>query len=220
MLLYDALAPNPLVIRLFILERQGLSLSIVKVDITNLENRRLAYRTDVHPRGTLPALRLDNGHVLTEITAICEYLDEVAVGGTSLFGSSAEERAETRMWLRRTDLEIAQPVIEWFRNDVATIDFYKGNRMPVPEARTAQKVLVNQFLNLLDDELEGKKFLCGERFSAADVHFYGLLAMREAMGAGWVDSPGRRNVRAYFERMAARKASKDAMGEFGPKIDN
>jgi len=161
MLLYDALAPNPLVVRLFILERQGLSLQTVKVDITNLMNRRLAYRTNVHPRGTLAALRLDNGHVLTEITAICEYLDEVAVGGKSLFGSNAEERAETRMWLRRMDLETAQPVIEWFCNDVATVDFYKGNRMPVPEARTPQKVVINQYLNLLDDELEGTMFLCG-----------------------------------------------------------
>ncbi|KAL5328337.1 hypothetical protein ACEPPN_001836 [Leptodophora sp. 'Broadleaf-Isolate-01'] len=220
MLLYDALAPNPFVVRLFILERKGLELDVEKVDIMNLENRRLAYRTNVHPRGTLPALRLDNGHVLTEITAICEYLDEVAIGGTSLFGDNAVERAETRMWLRRMDIEIAHPVIEWYRNDPATIDFYKGNRIPVPEARTAQKVTINQYLNLLDDELEGKTFLCGDRFSAADVHFYGLMAMHEGMGAGWVNSPGRKNVKLYFNRMATRQATKDAMGEFGPKIDN
>ena len=52
------------------------------------------------------------------------------------------------------------------------------------------------------------------------MHIYGLLAIYEAMGAGSVNSPGRKNVNSYFERMAARQASKDAMGEFGPEIDN
>ncbi|PYI03122.1 hypothetical protein BO78DRAFT_452529 [Aspergillus sclerotiicarbonarius CBS 121057] len=152
--LYDAPAPNPYVVRLFILERGGLNLDVEQVDIMKLENRRLAYRTNVNPRGELPALRIDDKTVLTEITAICEYLDEIATGGKSLFGETAMERAETRMWLRRMDLEIAQPVIAWFRNDPATIDFYKGNRIPTPEARVVQKVMINKFLNLLDDELE------------------------------------------------------------------
>ena len=77
------------------------------IDVMKLENRRLAYRTKVNSRGELPALRINDTFVLTEITAICEYLDEVAVGGKSLFGVNAQERAETRMWLRRMDLEIA-----------------------------------------------------------------------------------------------------------------
>lgn len=57
----------------------------------SLENRRLAFRTNVNARGELPALRLDDGTVLTEITAICKYLDEVAEGGTSLYGDTAQE---------------------------------------------------------------------------------------------------------------------------------
>ncbi|KGO57818.1 Glutathione S-transferase, N-terminal [Penicillium expansum] len=121
----------------------------------------LAYRTNVNSRGELPALRISDQFVLTEITAICEYFDEVAKGGKSLFGETALERAETRMWLRRMDMEIAQQVIDWFRNDPGTIDFYKGNRIPVPEARVIQKVTINQFLNRLDDELEEKSSSMG-----------------------------------------------------------
>ncbi|KAJ5519310.1 Glutathione S-transferase N-terminal [Penicillium expansum] len=112
---YDASAPNPYVVRI------------------------LAYRTNVNSRGELPALRISDQFVLTEITAICEYFDEVAKGGKSLFSETALERAETRMWLRRMDMEIAQPL----RNDPGTIDFYKGNRIPVPEARVIQKVEEN-----------------------------------------------------------------------------
>ncbi|KAK3215907.1 hypothetical protein GRF29_8g1488654 [Pseudopithomyces chartarum] len=177
----------------------------------SLENRRLAFRTNVNARGELSALRLDDGTVLTEITAICEYLDEVVEGGTSLYGDTAQERARTRMWLRRMDLELAQPLIAWYRNDAGTIDFYKGNRVPCPEARVTQKVVINQFLNLLDDELEGKTWLCGERVSAADIHSYGLVKMMVEHVAPWFNDPGRKNVAAYFERMNGRKATQEAM---------
>ncbi|OAL56179.1 glutathione S-transferase [Pyrenochaeta sp. DS3sAY3a] len=208
---YDAPAPNPYVVRLFVLERGGIKLEVQQVDIMALENRRLDYRTTVNPRGELPALRLDDGTVLTEITAICEYLDEVAEDGRSLFGENAKERAETRMWLRRMDLELAQPLIAWYRNDLDIIDFYKGNRTPCPEARTVQKTVINQFLNLLDDELEGKTYLCGDRFSAADVHFFGLVKLMVDHVAPWFNAPGRRNVAAYFERMNSRKATQEAL---------
>lgn len=142
-----------------------------------------------------------------------EYLDEIAASGPSLFGSNAIERAETRMWLRRLDLEIAQPVIAWWRNDPSTIDFYQGNRIPIPEARVIQKVVINQALNLLDDQLEGKKWICGDRFSAADVHFYGLMKMM-TVPVAWVLLPGRKNVVAYFKSMDERKASQDALALF------
>jgi glutathione S-transferase len=213
MIFYDAIpAPNPLVVRLFALERGGVlpNFQVRDIDIMSMENRKKPYITEVNPRGELPALRLDDNKVLTEITAICEYLDETATGGESLFGKTPEERAETRMWLRRMDLEIAQPIIQWYRNDPATIDFYKGNRLPIPEARTSQKVQINQALNMLDEDLEGKEWLCGDRFSAADIHFYGLTSMM-AHVADWVLSPTRKNVASYFERMQAREASKVAL---------
>ncbi|KAB8262088.1 glutathione S-transferase [Aspergillus pseudonomiae] len=216
--LYDAPAPNPYVVRLFILERGGLDINVNPIDIMKLENRRLEYRTKVNPRGELPALRVGNDVTLTEITAICEYLDEIAKGGKSLFGETALERAETRMWLRRMYLEIAQPLIAWFRNDPATIDFYKGNRIPCPEARVTQKVVINQFLNLLDDQLEGKTYLCGDRFSAADIHFYGLMKQMVEQVAPWVLSPGRLNVEAYWKRMGEREKSKAAVAPFGSRV--
>lgn len=206
MKLYDAPASNPMVVRLFILERGGLELDAQTIDVMNLENRGLAYRK-INPRGEVPALEIDPDTILTEVTAICEYLDEIAKGGKSLFGETPLERAETRMWLRRMDLEIAQPVISWVRNDPDTVDFYRGHRLPIPEARLAQKVTINQFLNLLDEELEGKEFLCGSRFSAADIHFYALMKSKTVGAAPWILRPGRKNFVEYFKRMDSREAS-------------
>ncbi|KAL3488202.1 glutathione S-transferase domain-containing protein [Aspergillus germanicus] len=216
---FDAPAPHPMVVRLFILERGGLTLDVEAIEIKTRQNRRPAYR-EINPRGEVPALQLDDDHstIITEVTAICEYLDEVAVGGTSFFGSTPEQRAETRMWLRRMDLEICQPVIAWFKNDPDLVDFLKGNRIPTPEARLNQKVMVNQALNLLDDRMEGRTWLCGERFSAADVHFYGLLKMVTMQFCEWVLAPGRENFLAYWKRLEEREASKRALKPFSSKV--
>ncbi|KAB8226820.1 hypothetical protein ETB97_010119 [Aspergillus alliaceus] len=210
---FDAPAPNPMAVRLFVLERGGLSFNVETIDIMSLQNRRLTYRA-INPRGEVPALQLDNGTILTEITAIYEYFDEIAVGGTSLFGTTPEQRAETRMWLRRMDLEICQPVIAWFRNDPTTLDFYKGNRLPTPEARVNQKVMINQALNMLDDQLEGKVWLCDNRFSAADIHLYGLMKMMTMQVCDWMLLPGRENFLAYWKRLEERDASQKALQGF------
>ncbi|KAJ5094455.1 glutathione S-transferase domain-containing protein [Penicillium angulare] len=217
MKIFDAPAPNPMAVRLFVLERAGLEFDVETIDIMSLQNRRLAYRK-INPRGEVPALQLDNGAVITEITAMYEYFDEIAVGGTSLFGSSPEQRAETRMWLRRMDLEICQPVFAWFRNDPATLDFYKGNRLPTPEAMVNQKVMINQALNMLDDQLEGKTWLYGDRFSAADIHLYGLMKMMAMRACEWMLLPGRENFLAYWKRLDERDASKTALKGFSAHV--
>ncbi|KAH0288871.1 hypothetical protein KCU62_g4823, partial [Aureobasidium sp. EXF-3399] len=182
-----------------------------------LENRKPACRNHVNPRGEVPALRISNAFVLTEITAICEYLDEVAVGGTSLSSSTPLERAEMRMWLRRMNLDISQPAIEWYRNDLAIMDYYIGNRIPTPAAQINHKSTIDKFLNLWDDELEGKTWLCGDRFSAADIHFYGLMFMTRQM-VPWLDFPTRENVAAYISNMDQREASQKANGLFGSSV--
>lgn len=218
MRLYDGMSVHTMAVRLFILERGGLKLDIASLDVQNLENRNRPY-LKVNPRGEVPALQLDDGTVLTEIPAVCEYLDEIAQGGTSLFGSTPLERAQTRMWLRRMDLEISLPLIEWWRNDPATVDFYRGHRIPIPEARMYQKVRINQALNMLERDLEGKQWLCGDRFSAADTQFYGLTRGLIASGAEWVLHKGRKNVVAYFERMDKREASKTSAELFLAKVE-
>lgn len=220
MKLYDGPAAHTMAVRLFALERGGLTFDTQQIDVQNMENRRLTYRA-INPRGEVPALQLDNGTVIIDIVAIFEYFDEIATSGISLYGSNAIERAETRMWLRRMDLEIAQPVISWFRNDESTIDFYQGNRIPNPGARMIEKVQINQALNRLEDDLEatGGPWLCGDRFSAADCLFYGLMKLMVMTNCGWVLAPGRKNFLAYWERMEGREASKRALAPFEGRIE-
>jgi glutathione S-transferase len=86
----------------------------VQVDIGGGENRLEPY-LQVNPAGQCPALELDDGTVLAEITAICEYVDEKKKDTPSLIGDTPEERAKTRMWTRRIDLNIVEPAANGFR---------------------------------------------------------------------------------------------------------
>src|SRR3546814_17245230 len=104
---YNSVGPNPRVVKLFMAEK-GIEIPEVSVDLRGGENRRAPYNVDVNPAGQTPALELDDGSILSEITAICEYLDEKYPEPT-LIGSTPEERANTRMWTRRVDLQICKP---------------------------------------------------------------------------------------------------------------
>ncbi len=75
---YNSMGPNPQVVRMFAAER-GIELDKVEVDLMAGENRKSAY-LEKNPAGQLPCLELDDGSVISEVTTICEYLDEVSAG--------------------------------------------------------------------------------------------------------------------------------------------
>ena len=112
MKLYHSIGPNPRIVRMFMAEK-NIELPTEEIDLMAGENRQAEY-LEKNPFGQLPALELDDGTVLTEVTAICEFLDEAFPGG-HLIGSTAEERAATRMWTRRVALYIAEPMLNGFR---------------------------------------------------------------------------------------------------------
>ena len=75
MKLYTSIGPNPRVVRMFMAEK-GIEVPIEQVDLMRGENRQ-AVHLSRNPAGQTPVLQLDDGSFLTEITAICEYFDEI-----------------------------------------------------------------------------------------------------------------------------------------------
>jgi len=113
MKLYNSIGPNPRMVRMFAAEK-GLALPTVEIDLLGGENRQPPYSGGVNVAGQTPALQLEDGQVITEITVICEYLEEKHPT-PALIGATPEERAETRMWTRRIDLNICEPMTNGFR---------------------------------------------------------------------------------------------------------
>lgn len=202
MKLYNSIGPNPKMVRMFAAEL-GQPLDLVEVDIMAAENRGEDYARK-NPRRQLPALELDDGRVIAEITAICEYLAEKA-GGTPLIGETPEDRAETRMWTRRADLYVCEPLANGFR-------FAEGlpmfeTRMPCyPEAAEALKSMARDGLAWFDGELaDGRTWLAGARFTMADVLLYAFLEFGAQVGQPIPETCPR--VKAWYERVAARPSA-------------
>jgi glutathione S-transferase len=202
MLLFDSIGPNPRVVRMFAAER-GVTLPSTKVDLRGGENRREPFLAK-NPSGQLPALELDNGMVLAEITAICEYLDEIGPAGRTLIGATAEERAETRMWVRRIDLNILEPLANGFRF-AEGLKLFESRIRVIPQAAPDLKLLAQEKLRWLDGLIAGREFVCGSRMTLADILLFVFLDFGKTVGQPL--DPANANIAALYERMKARPSA-------------
>ncbi len=201
MKLHNSLGPNPHVVRMFAAER-GIDLDKVEVDLMAGENRQEAYLAK-NPAGQLPALELDDGTVISEVTAICEYLDEVA-DGEPLLGSTPADKALARMWTRRVDLGICEPLANGFRF-AEGLELFKNRMLVRPEAAEGLKALAQDKLGWLDAQLEGKAFIGGSKIGLADILRFCFLTFGASVGQPL--NPDNKNVSAWFERMQGRPSA-------------
>lgn len=201
MKLYHSIGPNPRVVRMFMAEK-GIELPIEQVDLLAGENRQESYLAK-NPFGQLPALELDDGSVLTEVTVICEYLDEKFPGG-DLVGTTAEERAATRMWTRRVDLYVAEPMLSGFRY-AEGLQLFEPRMRVIPHAADDLKALAKEKLELLDGLMTGKSYLCGDRFSLADVFLFCMVDFGGTVGQPL--DPSWSALSAWKERVGGRASA-------------
>jgi len=202
MKLYNSVGPNPQVVRTFMAER-GISVPLEEVDIMGGANRQADY-LKVNPAGQLPALELDDGTILTEITVICEYLDETHPGD-SLMGDTAEARARIRSWTRWSDLNVCEPLANGFRFSEG-LPLFQDRMRCVPEAAPGLKACAQDKLEWLDGQLGDRDFLAGDEFSLADILLSSFLAFGEQVG-----QPLNRDLKtlnAWFDRCQARDSAK------------
>jgi len=201
MKLFDGLGPNPQVVRMFLAEL-GMEIETVKVDIMAGENREEGH-LNRNPMGQLPTLELDDGSYLAEITAICEYLDDLR-GGTELIGTNPEERAVTRMWTRRISLNICEAMTTAFRGAEGH-QFFKDRLRTFPESADEFKAQARENLSLLDVQVGGKEFICGENFTLADIMLFCFLNFGSTVGQE-ID-PESKNILRWFEKVGKRSSA-------------
>ena len=201
MLIYDAKSPAPRCLRMFLLEKQ-LSLPAVTINVFAGENRQPAFLA-INPAGQTPALRCDDGSTVSEAVAIAEYLEELYPIPT-LIGSTPEQRAQTRQWWRRVELNITEFIHNAYHYAEGLERFTP--RIPVlPAAADGLKSIAQDRLRWLDDMLGAGPYLCGERFSVADIWLYVWLDFGIS-----VNQPFDRHlphISPWFERMAARPSA-------------
>jgi glutathione S-transferase len=202
MKLYESIGPNPRVVKMFIAEK-GLDIPRQQVDLLAGENRREPF-TNLNPSGQTPALETDEGLILAEITAICEYLEELHPA-PPLIGTTPMQRAETRMWVRRIDLNILEPMANGFRY-AEGLQMFQNRVRCLPEASPGLKTIAREKLEWLDDKIAGREWVVGDRFTLADIMLYAFLEFGAQVGQP-LDAKNK-NVAAWQERVKARPSVK------------
>ena len=201
MKLYSSVGPNPQVVRSFMAEK-GITLPVEEVDIMAGVNRQEGY-LKTNPAGQSPCLELDDGSVVTEITVICEYLDETHPGG-ELIGSTPELRAQTRRWVRWVDLNVCEPLANGFRFSEG-LPMFQDRMRCLPEAADGLKAIAQDRLTWLDGQMAGREFVAGEHFTLADILLYSFLSFGTVVGQPL--NAENKNIMVWYERVGARESA-------------
>lgn len=172
MKLYDsAWAPSPRRVRIYLAEK-GIDIPRETIDLRRDEHFGDAYLA-INPRGTVPALALDDGEVITESSAICRYF-EAFHPKPPMFGSSAVEIARVESWTRRIENDGYAAAVYAFRNSRPQMDGRgaAGKWPPIPiipELATRGAIMWDSFLDGLEKRLADRVWIASDDFSFADI---------------------------------------------------
>jgi glutathione S-transferase len=147
----------------------------------------------VNPMGKVPAIRHD-GHVVTECAAICAYLADVFPQAD--LGPRGEEKGDYYRWL----FYAAGPV-------EAAVSNQAMGWVPTPEReRMFGYGNFNKVVAVLDELLSLRDYVCGDRFTAADIYVGSQIMFPMQFGM----LPEKDSFVRYRERLTAREAYKRA----------
>ncbi|HEU4516167.1 MAG TPA: glutathione transferase GstA [Steroidobacteraceae bacterium] len=174
----------------------GIPLDLVKVDMRTKTVDREGDFWNVNPKGYVPALELDDGEVLTEGPAIVQFLADraPATGLAPANGSFARVRLQEA--LNYLTSEIHKAYSPLFNPDV------------LPAVREERLAYLTRRYALIEKQLEGRKYLLGDRFTVADAYLFTLTRWARAVK---LDLSGFPNLEAFQKRVGSRKAVLEAM---------
>lgn len=200
-------APSPRRVRIFTAEK-GMDLDTAQVDLRSGEQFSEEYRK-INPDCVVPALVLDDGTCLSEVLAICSYLEYVQPE-PALFGHTPEEKAVVLMWYTKIEQQGLVGVMEGFRN------FSKGfkdralagpdNYAQIPELAERGRLKVQRFISKLDKQLGGREFVASDNYSIADITALVTVEFASAIKVAVPDDAT--NLKRWYERVSARPSSR------------
>jgi glutathione S-transferase len=201
MKIHDVAAfPNPARVRIALAEKNATDdIEFVSVDVMGGEHRQPAFLKK-NPSGAVPVLELDDGTMISECTAITEYIDQ-SFEGPSLCGASAKERAVIHMMQRRAERELLDAVGAYFHNATPGLGPDLEGEQNAAWGET-QKVRAVEGMGYFDKILGSRSFVAGEQFSMADITVFAGLAFADFAKIDIPDDCA--NLKAWRENVAAR----------------
>lgn len=157
---------------------------------------------DVAPLGLVPALRLDDGSLLTEVAAIVQYVADLRPDSGLAPPWGTPDRFRLVEWLSLVGTELHKRVV-W--------PLY--NRVPDPVRAHARDRAPHVFDHLAR-HLATRAYLVGDRFTGADAYL--VWALHLARLAGLDAGADRPALAAYVQRQRGRTSVRELLAEEGP----
>lgn len=173
------------------LQESGLPYQAVRV---NLRDKKVSDGSDynaINRKGYVPALKLSNGEVLTEGSALLAYIGELQPARQLIAAPGTLENYRVREWLAFIATELHKNAGPLFNPKT-------------PEATRAMQIeALKGRLRYVNDALAKQAFLVGEHFTVADAYLFTILSWHEHLHIELSEFP---HLKAYYERIKARPA--------------
>lgn len=178
-----------------VLREAGITFDSESVDLAAKKTKSGADYNAINPKGAVPALQLDNGQVLTEGSAIVQYIADQKPATKLAPAAGTMERYRLQEWLNYIASEVHKGFSPLFSPKIpdAWKEVVKGN-------------LASKF-DHLSKNLQGKDYLMGS-FSVADAYLFTILSWAKHVGIDLAKWPV---LTSYLERVGARPAVKAAL---------
>ena len=174
----------------------GHTFDLEKVDIPNKKTADGGDYWKVNPKGYVPALQLDDGQVLTEVGVICQYLADQKPQSELVARCGTMDRYRDMEALNFVSSEIHKQIGALFNPNMTA------------EMKQVQLGVIERRLNALEKLLEGKQFLAGGKYSAADAYLFTVLSWTKIHKIDLGKWP---NIQAFMARVGARPKVQEAL---------
>jgi glutathione S-transferase len=178
-------------------EEAGVALELAKVDLKAHTTEDGGDYYAINPKGSVPALILDDGQLLTEGPAIVQYIADKNPRSGLAPECGTLERYRLQEWLTFINGEIHKTFGPLFHG--ATGD----------ERKKTIETIERKFA-FAGKALVGRPYLVGDAFTAADAYFFVMLTWAKKMHITL--SPA---LAAWFDKVAARPKVHAAMAAEG-----
>jgi glutathione S-transferase len=174
----------------------GVDLQLEKVDLKSKTTASGAAFSTINPKGYVPTLQLDDGQILTEGTAIIQYLSDQPSA------AAIAPRAGTM------DRYRLQEMVGYINSELHKTYSPLFNPATTQEQRDERIAYLHKRYDFIDKRLNGHDYLVGDRFSAADAY---LFTVTNWAGHVNLDLSKYPHLLAFQKRIGARPAVQAAL---------
>ncbi|WP_379655729.1 glutathione S-transferase N-terminal domain-containing protein [Pseudoxanthomonas sp. UC19_8] len=191
-----------------LLREAALPFSLEHVDLLHHSWSGGDYRA-VNPKAYVPALRLDDGGLLTECAVILQWIADHAPTSRLIPAAGTPARYRSLEWLNFIATELHKNFITPERHGGVAANFL--SRTEAGQAQT--RLHVAPRLAYVEQCLRGRAFLDGEDFTAPDAYLFTMLTWAGRIGLGLTEWP---NLQAFFDRTRQRASVRETLEVEGP----